>query len=451
MIQRIDLRGRTLTRRDLLAVLPRAEVGVDEALDAVAPIVADVRARGAAALRDIAERFDGVRPADLRVPAGALEEALESLSPQVRAGLEEAIRRVRAVHTAQVPPEHTTELADGAVVRQRYVPVERVGLYAPGGLAVYPSSVIMNVVAAQAAGVEGIALASPPQKDHGGLPHPTILAACALLGVDEVYGVGGAQAIAMFAYGAVGSEPQDRPGGVAPQDGEVLLCEPVDVVTGPGNVYVAAAKRLVRGVVGIDAEAGPTEIAVLADDTADPGHIALDLISQAEHDPMAASVLVTPSEELAAAVEERIQELAAATKHAARVAVALGGPQSAIVLVDDVEQGVQVVDAYGAEHLELQTADASALADRIRSAGAIFVGPWAPVSLGDYMAGSNHVLPTGGTARYASALSVLSFLKSVQVIEYTRDALAELADRIVAVADDEDLPAHGEAIRGRFH
>ncbi|GAB2454987.1 histidinol dehydrogenase [Xylanimonas ulmi] len=440
MIQRIDLRGRTLTRRDLLAVLPRAEVGVDEALDAVAPLVADVRARGAAALRDIAERFDGVRPADLRVPAAALDDALAHLPEPVRAGLEEAIVRVRAVHTAQVPPEHTTQLADGAVVRQRYIPVERVGLYAPGGLAVYPSSVIMNVVAAQAAGVEGIALASPPQKDHGGLPHPTILAACALLGVDEVYAVGGAQAVAMFAYGAVGTEPQD---------GEVL-CEPVDVVTGPGNVYVAAAKRLVRGAVGIDAEAGPTEIAVLADDTADAGHVALDLISQAEHDPMAASVLVTPSTVLAEAVEERLEELAAATKHAGRVAVALGGPQSAIVLVDDIEQGVQVVDAYGAEHLELQTADAAALADRIRSAGAIFVGPWAPVSLGDYMAGSNHVLPTGGTARYASALSVLSFLKSVQVIEYTREALAELADRIVAVADDEDLPAHGEAVRGRF-
>ncbi|QAY62351.1 histidinol dehydrogenase [Xylanimonas allomyrinae] len=440
MIQRIDLRGRTLTRRDLLAVLPRAEVGVDEAIESVAPIVADVRARGAAALRDIAERFDGVRPADLRVPAPALAEALASLTGPVRAGLEEAIVRVRAVHTAQVPPEHSTQLAEGAVVRQRYVPVERVGLYAPGGLAVYPSSVIMNVVAAQAAGVEGIALASPPQKDHGGLPHPTILAACALLGVDEVYAVGGAQAVAMFAYGAAGSEPQDG----------AVLCEPVDVVTGPGNVYVAAAKRLVRGVVGIDAEAGPTEIAVLADDTADATHVALDLISQAEHDPMAASVLVTPSERLAAAVEEKLTELAVATKHAGRVAIALGGPQSAIVMVDDVEQGVQVVDAYGAEHLELHTADAAALADRIRSAGAIFVGPWAPVSLGDYMAGSNHVLPTGGTARYASALSVLSFLKSVQVVEYTRDALAELADRIVAVADDEDLPAHGEAVRGRF-
>jgi histidinol dehydrogenase len=440
VIQRIDLRGRRLTRRELLDVLPRADVGVDQAVEAVAPILAEVRRAGAAVLRDLAERFDGVRPHDLRVPAAALDEALAGLDPAVRTGLEEAVRRVRLVHAAQVPTEHSTELADGAVVRQRWIPVQRVGLYVPGGLAVYPSSVIMNVVAAQEAGVPGLAVASPPQKDNAGLPHATILAACALLGVDEVYAVGGAQAVAMFAYGANGSEPQD---------GDVL-CEPVDVITGPGNVYVAAAKRLVRGVVGIDAEAGPTEIAVLADDTADPGHVALDLISQAEHDPMAASVLVTPSVELAGAVEARVSDLAGATKHAARVAQALAGPQSATVLVDDLEQGLAVVDAYGAEHLEIQTANAAELAERVRSAGAVFVGPWSPVSLGDYMAGSNHVLPTGGTAHYASGLGVHAFLKSVQVVEYTREALAEVADRIVAVANDEDLPAHGEAVRGRF-
>ncbi len=422
-------------------MVPRAEVGVDDALAAVEPIVADVRRRGAAALRDVAERFDGVRPEDLRVPRSALDAALAGLEAPLREALEEAIRRVRAVHAAQVPPEHSTRLADGAVVRQRYVPVERVGLYVPGGLAVYPSSVIMNVVAAQEAGVPGLAVTSPPQKEHGGLPHPTILAACALLGVEEVYAVGGAQAVAMFAYGAEGSEPQDG----------AVLCEPVDVITGPGNVYVAAAKRLVRGVVGIDAEAGPTEIAVLADATADPTHVALDLISQAEHDPMAASVLVTPSVELASAVEARLVDLADATKHSSRVLQALGGPQSAIVMVEDIEHGLAVVDAYGAEHLEIQTADAAALADRVHNAGAIFVGPWSPVSLGDYMAGSNHVLPTGGTARYASALGVLSFLKSVQVIEYSRDALGDLAGRIVALAGDEDLPAHGEAVRGRFH
>lgn len=440
MIQRIDLRGQKLTRRDLLAVLPRAEVGVDEAIGAVTPILAGVRREGAAVLRDLAERFDGVRPAHLRVPTEAFGEALAGLDAAVRSGLEEAIRRVRRVHAAQVPGEHATELADGAVVRQRWIPVQRVGLYVPGGLAVYPSSVVMNVVAAQEAGVPGLAVASPPQKDNGGLPHPTILAACALLGVDEAYAVGGAQAVAMFAYGASGSEPQD---------GDVL-CEPVDVITGPGNVYVAAAKRLVRGVVGIDAEAGPTEIAVLADDTADAGHVALDLISQAEHDPMAASVLVTPSVELAAAVEARLVDLSSATKHSSRVAIALEGPQSAIVVVDDLDQGLAVVDAYGAEHLEIQTSAAAELAERVHSAGAIFVGPWSPVSLGDYMAGSNHVLPTGGTAHYASGLGVHAFLKSVQVIEYTREALADVADRIVAVANDEDLPAHGEAVRGRF-
>ncbi|MBE1876470.1 histidinol dehydrogenase [Myceligenerans pegani] len=444
MIQRIDLTGRDLTapvaRRDLLATLPRAEMRVDDAARAVEPLLHQVRDGGAGALRDIAERFDGVRPEHLRVPPEALANALDTLAPDIRAGLTEAIRRVREVHAAQVPAERVTEPAPGAVVRQRYVPVRRVGLYVPGGLAVYPSSVVMNVVAAQTAGVPGIALASPPQKDHGGLPHPTILAACALLGVDEVYAVGGAQAVAMFAYGAAGT---------APQDGETL-CEPVDVVTGPGNVYVAAAKRLVRGLVGIDAEAGPTEIAVLADRTADATHVALDLVSQAEHDPMAASILVTDSPELADAVTERLADLAAATKHSLRVAKALDGPQSAIVLVDDIEAGLAVVDAYGAEHLEIQAAGAAALADRVHNAGAIFVGPWSPVSLGDYLAGSNHVLPTGGTARFASALGVHSFLKPVQVIEYTRDALEQVAGHISALANDEDLPAHGEAVRGRF-
>ena len=432
MIQCIDLRGRVLTRAELLAELPRAELGVDEAASAVAPLLADVQSRGSAALFDLAERFDGVRPLSLRVPASALDEAVAALSDEVRAGLQEAIIRVSKVHREQVPPEHSTQLAPGAVVHQRYIPVERVGLYAPGGLAVYPSSVIMNVVAAQAAGVERIALATPAQKQNGGLPHPTILAACALLGVDEVYAVGGAGAVGMFAYGVPG------------------LCDPVDVITGPGNVYVAAAKRLVQGVVGIDAEAGPTEIAILADASADARHVAFDLIGQAEHDPLAASVLVTDSPTLADAVAAQVAELVPRTKHAARVATALGGPQSAIVLVDDLDQGVEVVDAYGAEHLELITVNATELARRIRSAGAIFVGTYSPVSLGDYLAGSNHVLPTGGTARFASALSVLSFLKSVQVVEYSRDALADVADSIVALANDEDLPAHGEAVTGRF-
>ena len=443
-MNRLDLRGRTLSARELLGVLPRAEVDVDAATHLVAPTLEAVRTRGAAALRDLAEQFDGVRPEHLRVPAAALAAALEALDPAVRAALEESIRRVRTVHAAQRPASLAVELGPGAHVRQRWVPVDRVGLYAPGGLAVYPSSVVMNVVAAQEAGVRSLAVASPPQREEGGLPNATVLAACALLGVDEVYAVGGAQAVAMFAYGAAGSEPVDVPAGGG------WLCEPVDVITGPGNVYVAAAKRLVRGLVGIDAEAGPTEIAVLADGGADAVHVAADLISQAEHDPMAAAVLVTDSVELVGAVESELEDRASATPHAERVRTALSGPQSAIVLVDDLEQGLAVVDAYGAEHLEIQTADAAALADRVRNAGAIFVGPYSPVSLGDYMAGSNHVLPTGGCAHFASGLGVHSFVKAVQVIEYDVDALRSLSERIVALAEAEDLPAHGEAVRARF-
>ncbi len=440
MISRIDLRGRVLSRRELLAELPRAEVDVEHAAQTVAPIIEGVRARGAAELRDLAERFDGVRPHHLRVPAETVAAAVDRLAPEVRDALEETIRRVRRVHAAQRPEDFTVEVAPGATVRQRWLPVRRVGLYVPGGLAVYPSSVVMNVVAAQAAGVGSLAVTSPPQQDEGGLPDPVVLATCALLGVDEVYAVGGAQAVAMLAYGAAGSQEQDG----------TTLCEPVDVITGPGNVYVAAAKRLVRGVVGIDAEAGPTEIAILADGTADATHVAADLVSQAEHDPLAAAVLVTPSVELAGAVEAKLAARVEATRHRERVTRALTGTQSAIVLVDDLDAGLDVVNAYGAEHLEIQTADAAALADRVTSAGAIFVGPYAPVSLGDYMAGSNHVLPTGGCAHFASGLGVHSFLRAVQVVEYDADALAQVADRIVALADAEGLPAHGEAVRARF-
>ncbi|XBH22573.1 histidinol dehydrogenase [Jonesiaceae bacterium BS-20] len=440
MMNRLDLRGQKLTPRSLAEVLPRAEVSVDDAAQLVAPILATVRDRGAAGLRDLSEKFDEVRPEHLRVPAQMLKDALTTLDPAVREALEEAIVRVRKVHAAQRPNDFSVTLAPGAQVRQRWVPVTRVGLYVPGGLAVYPSSVVMNVVAAQEAGVKSLAVTSPPQKENGGLPHPTILAACELLGVDEVYAVGGAQAVGMLAYGAEGSEPQDGQ----------WLCEPVNVITGPGNVFVAAAKRLVMGVVGIDAEAGPTEIAILADDTADVDHVVFDLISQAEHDPNAGSVLVTDSEALADAVASRIIELGKNTKHAERVAVALGGPQSAIVLVSDLEQGLQVVDAYGAEHLEIQTRDAAAWAERVSSAGAIFVGPYSPVSLGDYMAGSNHVLPTGGCAAFASGLGVHSFMKAIQIVEYSKDALEELSHKIVALANAEDLPAHGEAVQARF-
>ncbi|MBA6435462.1 histidinol dehydrogenase [Streptomyces sp. GMR22] len=433
MISRIDLRGAAFPEggidRDLL---PRAELDVEAALEKVRPICDDVRHRGTAALIDYAHRFDGVTIERVRVPAAALESALAELDPAVRAALEESIRRARLVHRDQRRADHTTQVVPGGTVTERWVPVERVGLYVPGGRSVYPSSVVMNVVPAQEAGVASMAVASPPQAEFGGLPHPTILAACALLGVDEVYAAGGAQAVAMFAYGT--------------ED-----CRPAAMVTGPGNIWVAAAKRLLKGRIGIDAEAGPTEIAVLADATADPVHVAADLISQAEHDPLAASVLVTDSEELAAAVEKELEVQVGATKHVAdRIGPALAGRQSGIVLVDGLEQGLAVVDAYAAEHLEIQTEDAAAVAARVRNAGAIFVGAYAPVSLGDYAAGSNHVLPTGGCACHSSGLSVQSFLRGIHVVDYTRDALAEIAGHVVTLAEAEDLPAHGAAVKARF-
>jgi histidinol dehydrogenase len=414
-------------------VLPRAALDVDAAVERIRPVVAAVRRDGLTAVREATARFDGVDSDEVRVPAEHLAVALAELDPAVRAALEESIARARAVHRDQRRADVTTQLAPGGTVTERWVPVERVGLYVPGGLAVYPSSVVMNVVPAQEAGVSSLAVASPPQREFGGRVHPAILAACALLGVEEVYAVGGAQAIAAFAYGL-------------PEIG----LRPVDIVTGPGNIYVTAAKRLLRGVVGIDSEAGTTEIAVLADDTADPVHVAADLVSQAEHDPNAASVLVTDSPELVDAVEAALTEIVAATKHSERIATALSGPQSGVVLVDDLEAGLRVVDAYAAEHLEIQTRDARAVALRVRNAGAIFVGPHSPVSLGDYCAGSNHVLPTGGCARHSSGLSVQTFLRGIHVVEYTEDALREVAHHVVALANAEDLPAHGEAVQVRF-
>jgi histidinol dehydrogenase len=448
VISRIDLRGRALDARSLREVLPRAELDVEAALSVVRPICDDVRQRGAEALRDLGERFDGVRPGQLRVPAAVLTAALDLLDPAVRAALEETIRRARIVHEDQRRTDTTTQVAPGGTVTERWLPVDRVGLYVPGGVAVYPSSVVMNVVPAQIAGVASIAVTSPPQRDNRGVfagyPHPTVLAACELLGVHEVYGVGGAQAIAMFAYGATESGVDGNP------DAGAVVCEPVSMVTGPGNIYVAAAKRLLKGVIGIDAEAGPTEIAVLADDSADPEHVAADLISQAEHDTLAASVLVTDSEDLALRVEAALVRRVAATKHTERVTAALSGRQSGVVLVDDIEAGITVVNAYAAEHLEIQTQDARAVALRVRNAGAIFVGSFAPVSLGDYCAGSNHVLPTGGCACHSSGLSVQSFLRGIHVVDYTEAALREVAHHVVALAGAEDLPAHGEAVVARF-
>lgn len=440
MLSCVDLRGQALSGRQLRTALPRADYDVDAALAAVRPLCEQVRGQGAQALYDLAERFDGCAPARLRVPSQVVDAALSALDPAVRAALEEAIRRARTAHAAGLREDVTTQVVPGGSVTYRAVPVERVGLYVPGGLAVYPSSVVMNVVPAQLAGVGSLAVASPPQADHGGWPHPTILAACALLGIDEIYAMGGAQAVAGFAYGF---------GEAADTAYAAYECEPVALVTGPGNVYVAAAKRLLRGVVGIDAEAGPTEIAILADDSADPAHVAADLLSQAEHDPLAASVLVTDSPDLDAAVRAELVARVAATKHHERVLTALSGPQSAVVLVDDLDAALAVVDAYAAEHLEIHTRNARDLAARVRNAGAVFVGTSTPVSLGDYAAGSNHVLPTGGSAAHASGLSVQSFVRLVQVVEYTPEALAEVAAHVVTLARAEDLPGHAEAILAR--
>ena len=434
-LRRIDLRGQVLPANELRRVLPRARLDVETAMEVVRPVCADVRERGAPAVLEATARLDGVRLDRLRVPAAALARALTALDPRLRAALEESARRARVVHRAQLRDDVKIEVTGGGTVTGRWVPVGRAGLYVPGGLVPYPSSVVMNVVPAREAGVAEIAVASPPRREHGGLPHPVVLAACALLGVTEVYAAGGAQAIALLAYGSTAAQ------------GEQV--EPADVITGPGNVYVAAAKRLVRGTAGTDAEAGPTEIGVLADDSADPAHVVADLISQAEHDVLASCLLITDSEPLLDKVEAELDSQVAAARHRDRIAAALAG-QSAAVLVDDMDAGVRVADAWAAEHLEIITRDPLAVAGRVRNAGAIFAGPWSPVTLGDYLAGSNHVLPTGGTARFAGGLSVQAFRKLIQVVRYDRGALAEAAPHIDALGAAEDLPAHVAAVRARI-
>lgn len=432
MMRTIDLRGTDPDPAELLQLVPRAALDTEAAVAAVRPMILDVITRGETALREQALRFDGVDGHSLRVPEADIERAVVECDPEVRSALEQLISRLRRASAAQVPAAQVTSFGDGATVTQRWQPVGRVGLYVPGGKAVYPSSVIMNAVAAQVAGVPSLAIASPAQRESGGV-HPTILAAAGLLGVTEVYAIGGAGAIAAFAHGV----------------SEIGL-QPVDVVTGPGNIFVAAAKRVVNGVVGIDAEAGTTEILVIADDSADAGFVAADLISQAEHDEAAASVLVTDSESLAERVLREIAARAPRTMHADRVREALGGPQSAVILVDSMSQAARLSDAYGPEHLELQSADNAALLAEIHNAGAIFIGSYTPVSLGDYLAGSNHVLPTGGTARFASGLGAHTFLRPQQIISYDRDALLEVQEPLLALARAEGLPAHGEAVSARF-
>ena len=432
MLRRVDLRGKTLTKGQYQRELPRAVLDVNAAMAAIEPILERVKNGNESDLIALCEEFDRVKPASIRVSQSALDNALANLDPAIRAALELSAARIRTVHAQQVRGESTVTVVDGGTVREKWVPVDRVGLYVPGGRAVYPSSVLMNVIPAQIAQVESIAVASPPQSDHGGLPHPTILAACALLGITEVYAIGGAQAIALFAYGMEG------------------VAEKCDLVTGPGNIYVAAAKRALRGIIGIDSEAGPTEIAILADSSALASDVATDLISQAEHDVIAAAVLVTDSAQLIEDVERELEVRVLATKHSERVRTALTGIQSAAVLVDSIEQGVAVVNAYAAEHLEIQTRNARSDAESIRNAGAIFIGRFSPVSLGDYSAGSNHVLPTGGCACHSSGLSVQTFLKGLHYIEYEKSAFVGIAQTVITLANAEDLPAHGEAISVRL-
>lgn len=433
MLHVTDLRGRTPSTSELRRVLPRGGTDVNAVLPTVTPIVEAVREGGAATALDYGEQFDHVRPTAVRVPADVIQQATDALDPAVRGALELAITRIRQVHEEQKPESHTTRLAETALVTEKFIPVNRVGLYVPGGKAVYPSSVLMNVIPAQAAGASSLVVCTPPQEEFGGWPHPTTLAACQLLGVDEVWAVGGAQAVALMAYG----------------DDEYGL-EPVDMVTGPGNIFVTAAKRVVNGIVGIDAEAGPSEIAVIADEHANAEYVALDLISQAEHDEQAASVLITDSEDFATRVDALVEERSQATINAERARSALGGKQSGIVLVSDLDAAIDVANAYAAEHLEIHTENAREVAERIINAGAIFVGPYSPVPLGDYAAGSNHVLPTSGTARFSAGLSTHTFLKPVNLIEYDKQALQDIGAEIIALATDEQLPAHGESIRARM-
>ena len=432
MIRTLDLRGQALSKAGYQRAIPRAILDIATAMRTIEPILERVKNGDEAELIKLAQEFDGISPKSIRVSQSDLDSALAALNPAVRTALELSIERIRKVHEDQKRTDKTTKVVDGGIVTERWIPVDRVGLYVPGGRAVYPSSVLMNVIPAQIAQVASIAVASPPQKEFGGLPHPTILAACALLGITEVYAIGGAQAIALFAYGMDG------------------LSEKCDLVTGPGNIYVAAAKRALRGVIGIDSEAGPTEIAILADDSAIAADVAADLISQAEHDVIAAAVLVTTSAELAKAVEKELEVRVGATKHSARIKEALSGIQSAIVLVDSIAQGLDVVNAYAAEHLEIQTVNAASDALQIRNAGAVFIGRFSPVSLGDYSAGSNHVLPTGGCACHSSGLSVQTFLRGLHYIEYSKDAFVDIAPTVITLANSEDLPAHGEAMSARL-
>lgn len=429
----LDLRGTQLSLAAVRLVAPRAALDIEEAARQVQPIIEDVEQFGAAAVIRATEKYDGFTPSSLLVAQHEIDAAVDGLNADLRAAIETAIERVRAVSIDSLSQSAETKFEAGGKVTQRFVAVESVGLYVPGGRAVYPSSVVMNVVPAQVAGVKRLVIATPGQKEFGGRPHPTVLAVAGLLGVSNILVAGGAAAIASFAYGL-----------------KQIDFEPVDLVTGPGNIFVAAAKRLLRGRIGIDSEAGTTEILILADGSANATFVANDLVSQAEHDEAAAAVLVTDSERLIKSVQAELQRLSVQTTHAERVQTALGGRQSALVLVDDLDAAIDFANGYAAEHLELMTAQNQHVLGKIVHAGAIFVGDYSPVSLGDYMAGSNHVLPTGGSARFNAGLSVATFLRPQQVIEYSRSALQEIAGQIDTFAKAEGLPAHGDAVSARF-
>jgi histidinol dehydrogenase len=417
----------------LAELIPRAKLDIDAALVVAQRVIESVKTEGVSFIRQLSRELDGFDPNPLRVSSDELAKALFALDPDLRGAIETAIDRNRRVSEAAMPKNFGVALAEGANVSQRYVPMDSVGLYVPGGKAVYPSSVVMNAVPAQVAGVQKIYLATPGQRDFAGRPHPTVLATAALLGLQDVFCIGGPAAIAAFAYGI---EEIDLPA--------------VRLITGPGNSYVAAAKRLVRSTVAIDSEAGTTEILIIADEFANPKLVAADLISQAEHDESAAAVLVTDSEVLLASVLLELENQVAATKHSKRVAEALGGQQSALVLVDSLDQAVLVANLYATEHLEILVSEPNHVLPRITNAGAIFLGEYSPVSLGDYLAGSNHVLPTGASAKFSSGLGVHTFLRPQQVIDYSKDALEEHVRSLPLFANAEDLPAHGEAVLKRF-
>ena len=429
----LDLRGQSLTNELVNAGVPRAPLDIYGAIQEITPLLADVKVNGEQALLNVAAKFGNSDPKPFRVEAHELAQALDALKPSLRAAIQESINRVRKVCQAVMPTETIVELAPGATVRQRWQPVDSVGLYVPGGKAVYPSSVVMNVVPAQVAGVPRLAIATPAQAEFGNRPHPVVLATAAMLGVTEVYNIGGPAAVAAFAYG-VPEIPLER----------------VAMVTGPGNIYVAAAKRALRGVIGIDSEAGTTEILIVADESADARLIAFDLVSQAEHDEAAACVLVTASERLIESVSAQIEAVAAETENSARVNAALSGIQSALVLVDSADAALEFANSYATEHLELHTVDPVSDAARVSNAGALFLGKYSPVSLGDYLAGSNHVLPTGEQAKFGSGLGVHTFLRAQQLIEYDAEALETVAEAAREFSNSERLPAHGEAIAARF-